>query len=67
MIYTLAEVKELKCFHVYKKYISHGYRREQTVQQCYKTFFKLHNETMNVWTHLLPALYFTYHFYQIIL
>ena len=39
-------------------FIHSGYRPlGLSCRQSFKTIFTLHNETMNVWTHLLPAIY----------
>lgn len=35
------------------EYIVKYYRREQRFRDSWKTLFQLHNETGNVWTHLL--------------
>ena len=38
-----------------------GYRTETVSSWAsVKTIFKVHNETGNIWTHLLSALYFVY-------
>ena len=35
-----------------------GYRKRLEYQDCLKSIFKLHNETVNIWTHLLGFLIF---------
>jgi len=35
-----------------------GYRRRLEYQDCLKSIFKLHNETVNIWTHLLGFIIF---------
>ena len=35
-----------------------GYRKRLEYQDCIKSIFKLHNETVNIWTHLLGFLIF---------
>lgn len=44
---------ELKQAHVHR-----GYRWGLTLQECFASIFMLHNDTINVWTHLLGACYF---------
>lgn len=40
-------------------YIRHGYRRElKSFRECCRSLFYPHNEFMNTWSHLLPALFF---------
>ncbi|ELT95675.1 hypothetical protein CAPTEDRAFT_222674 [Capitella teleta] len=45
-----------------EKYILTGYRRPNEGQwlSCIGSAFQWHNETINIWTHLLPAFYFIY-------
>ncbi len=38
-----------------------GYRRKMSYREACCSLFSLHNETMNVWTHLLGALLFAWH------
>ena len=35
-----------------------GYRQRLEYQDCIKSIFKLHNETVNIWTHLLGFIFF---------
>lgn len=40
-------------------YIRHGYRPElKSFRECCRSLFYPHNEFMNTWSHLLPALFF---------
>ena len=39
-------------------YIRTGYRSPQKYSQCLRSVFSLHNETLNIWTHLLGFIYF---------
>lgn len=52
-------------FFVRRCYIEHGYRADgfgMTFKQCTQSLYSyIHNESMNVVTHLLPAVYFTVH------
>ncbi|XP_066283073.1 progestin and adipoQ receptor family member 3-like [Branchiostoma lanceolatum] len=36
-------------------YVTDGYRNNLSYQQCLMSMFQLHNETVNIWTHFLPA------------
>eukprot|EP00736_Rhodelphis_marinus_P005841 Rmarinus@m.29315 len=40
--------------------IHHGYRVNHSVSQCITSLFSLHNETVNVWSHLVPGIVFIY-------
>ena len=39
-------------------YIRTGYRSDQTWRQCLRSVVSLHNETLNIWTHLLGFVFF---------
>ena len=39
-------------------FIRTGYRAHYTVRQCLLSLFTIHNETANIWTHLLGLLFF---------
>ena len=41
-------------------YITHGYRPTLTVLGCLRSLFTIHNETFNIWSHLLGSLYMYY-------
>jgi len=41
-------------------YITHGYRPRLTVLGCLRSLFTIHNETFNIWSHLLGSLYMYY-------
>lgn len=45
---------------VRNKFIEHGYRAHYTLWMCLKSLFTIHNETANVWTHLLGMLFFIF-------
>ncbi len=40
-------------------YIRRGYRQQSSsFSKCYKSLFYLHNETVNIWSHLLVGIFF---------
>ena len=39
-------------------FILNGYRIHHTLKDCVASLFTLHNETLNIWTHLVPFLGF---------
>ncbi|XP_078576586.1 uncharacterized protein LOC144862157 [Branchiostoma floridae x Branchiostoma japonicum] len=39
-------------------YITAGYRNNLSYRQCLRSVFQIHNETGNIWTHLLAAIFF---------
>ena len=40
-------------------YIRRGYRRQLgSFSECFRSLFYLHNELVNIWSHLLPALFY---------
>jgi len=49
-------------FCVLAPFISEGYRACpcMTVNKATSTLFMIHNETLNIWTHLLPAVYYIF-------
>ena len=62
-IYSLRGIKKLKnMFYVRVKYIKYGFRAHpnMTVGKCLRSLFMLHNETFNVWTHLISGSYYLY-------
>ncbi|KAI8098179.1 hemolysin-III related-domain-containing protein [Gilbertella persicaria] len=42
------------------QYVLSGYRFYRSTKECLKSLFKLHNETMNIWSHLLGFFFFMY-------
>jgi len=61
MIFTLDELTAAKkLFFIPKLFITEGYRANEnfTFCKCSKTLFMVHNETANIWSHLLPGFYF---------
>ena len=59
-IYTLQEMRDLELWHVPKPFFKTGFRRESSVAECAQSLCMVHNETCNVWSHLVGALYFTF-------
>ncbi|ETN42494.1 uncharacterized protein HMPREF1541_01651 [Cyphellophora europaea CBS 101466] len=51
----LLRYDELPEWHKDNPYILSGYRMEGQSWTCIKSIFAMHNETVNIWTHLLPA------------
>jgi len=54
---------ELNCFEETPTYLTYpfilnGYRNNFSIKLCVKSIFKFHNETGNIWTHLLAFLSF---------
>ncbi|XP_078701807.1 progestin and adipoQ receptor family member 3-like [Branchiostoma floridae x Branchiostoma belcheri] len=43
---------------VQRAYIYYGYRVNLTTWECIKGLFVLSNETVNIWSHLIPTVYF---------
>jgi adiponectin receptor len=43
---------------MHSPYITYGYRVDYNYTQCVASLFTLHNETMNVWSHLIGFLSF---------
>ena len=39
-------------------FIFHGYRIHHSMRDCFKSLFTLHNETLNIWSHLIPFFIF---------
>ena len=38
-------------------FISHGYRADHSTVEAIRSIFSLHSETLNIWTHLIAAIY----------
>jgi adiponectin receptor len=56
----LRELNSVPDYLKWNPYITTGYRCDLTLKQCLLSFFSLHNETGNVWTHFLAAIYFVW-------
>ena len=62
-VYTLKELKRIKkLFFVEKEHIEVGYRAHEnmTAKMCCRSVCQVHNETFNIWSHMLPAVYIIY-------
>ena len=61
-IYSLDELKQLRLWHDCKPGITQGYRagHSLTYTQMIRSVLRLHNESTNIWTHLLAAVYCSY-------
>ena len=55
--FKLLNVQEVPDHHKEISIIT-GYRQRLEYQECIKSIFKLHNETVNIWTHLLGFMVF---------
>ena len=59
--YSLLSYHEVPTWMQENAYILHYYLPVSTSTiSCFKNIFKLHNQTGNIWTHLLPSLIFIY-------
>lgn len=61
---TLLRFDEVPPWLQFNRFIRTGYRPQLDVPQCSLTLFTWHNETVNVWSHLVPAvclLYLNWH------
>ncbi|XP_014662139.1 PREDICTED: membrane progestin receptor gamma-B-like [Priapulus caudatus] len=47
--------------HYQEKFILSGYRYRFSLTDCLRSIFDVHNETLNFWTHFVPAWYFFWH------
>jgi len=43
-----------------KKYILSGYRSQKNKLNCFISIFNIHNETINIWTHMTCLIYYIY-------
>eukprot|EP00966_Prymnesium_polylepis_P127396 2946580-Prymnesium_polylepis.2 len=47
--------------YLHTPFILKGYRAHLTIAACARSIFAVHNETVNVWSHLLAAIAFVFH------
>ena len=59
----LYDYHEAPPFLVTNPHIKTGYRAFLPTKLCLKSLFTLHNETVNIWSHLLVGLYFFYQYF----
>jgi len=59
-VFALCSFAELPEYLKFNKYIYTGYRKEFSLRLCLKSIFRVHNETGNIWSHLLGFAYFMY-------
>ena len=53
----LLEYNDVPSWHQDNKYILSGYRPEtNSTKKCFASWFYIHNETANIYTHLVPAI-----------
>ncbi len=57
-IWKLYHYHEIPVYFQFNKYIKTGYRKHLSFSWCLRSLFKVHNETGNVWTHLLSFVFF---------
>lgn len=43
-----------------RDYIIYGYRSKKSINECIFSIFKIHNETINIWSHLISLITFLY-------
>ena len=49
--------KELPPWYSHYKFVLNGYRINYSIKDAFKSMFQWHNETANIYTELLPALF----------
>jgi adiponectin receptor len=66
-IFNLPEPKSSKHADPYfiNPYMNEGYRVHYNMKDCLCSIFSLHNETFNIWTHLLPLLFIIFYVFRI--
>ncbi len=57
-VFELVDASKLPRWHTPYPYIQTGYRARFTYRLSFASLFRLHNETLNVWTELAPAVGF---------
>lgn len=60
--FILHRIEEVPPHLAFNKFVHTGYRMKLTPSQCAWSVLRLHNETINIWSHTLPILYFIYVF-----
>jgi len=54
----LADWSDVPSYLQHNKFITAGYRVNYTAKRCLYSIFQLHNETFEIWTHLLATAFF---------
>lgn len=54
----LLKITEVDNFYRHNPYILSGYRERTTFGGCLKSVLVLHNETINIWSHLIGFVFF---------
>lgn len=55
----LCSFDDLPAWYKDNNFVIHGYRQvSNSVRICFESWFYLHNETVNIFSHLIPAVYF---------
>jgi len=57
--WTPLTYEEVSSYSIYNSYITDLYRPALSSTQCLVSIFRLHNETVNIWTHLIGFLVFS--------
>lgn len=58
---SIGDVEKAPHWMIGNKFIKSGYRlNHTTLADTTLSMFRRHNETFNIWSHLLPALFFVY-------
>lgn len=60
--FSLHGIEDVPSQLAFNKFVLKGYRMKLTPAQCLWSMFRLHNETINIWSHTLPILYFVWIF-----
>lgn len=58
-VYELVDITKLPRWHTPYPFVRTGYRTQFSTHLAWRSVFRLHNETLNIWTELIPAAAFT--------
>ncbi|KAJ6231859.1 adiponectin receptor protein [Anaeramoeba flamelloides] len=61
----LKEYAQLPDWLKFNEFINGGYRLHFTIKDTLSSIFEIHNETINIWTHLLATMVFVYCIYYV--
>ena len=62
-IYNLDEIKQRKLWYDIRPGMFYGYRANMDYLSAFKSFLRIHNETGNIWSHLICFLFGVYELY----